>query len=368
LIQSLLNTCSEVSLFRSTTLKHIMTRTILLLLIGLLHRLPVFTQPCDPPNISGNAILCAGQSITLTADPGFISYIWSNGSTSQSSVVDTPGVYQVTVVCPNGNAAFASANVLGFTSGVQAGGSGVICAGQCASLFVLLSNGSNGPYTIIFALSTGGTQTFTVNPSGGGAFTILSVCPTETTTYTLQSVTNDLGCVAFINSNLTAATITVNNGLSVSINGPDNICPGQTAVLTANPPGQVAYQWSNASGSPTTTINQPGNYTVTVTAAGGCSGTASISVAATPPPTVSFTALNPDICPGGCQNIEANFSGNAPFILNGQVLSGASVISSFNQTFNSNTGILQICLPPNIQGGPIQVTALSLADANCTCQ
>ena len=343
-------------------------RTVILLLIGSINCFLASAQPCDPPNISGNAILCAGQSITLTADPGFIAYEWSNGSTSQSSVIDTPGVYQVTVICPNGNAAFASANVLGFTSGVQIGGSGIICAGQCANLFVLLSNGSNGPYAITFALSTGGTQTFTVNPSGGGGFAILSACPTETTTYTLQSVTNDLGCVAFINPNLTAATITVNNGLSVSINGPDNICPGQTAVLTASPPGQISYQWSNASNSPTTTINQPGNYTVTVTAAGGCLGTASISVSATPPPTVSFTAVNADICPGGCQDIEANFSGNAPFVLNGQVLSGTTVISSFNQTFNSNTGILQICVPPNIPSGSIQVAALSITDANCTCQ
>ena len=345
-----------------------MMRTIFFALLALCTQYAAQAQPCDPPNVGGNFVLCSGQSLTLTADPGFIAYEWSNGSTSQSTTVNTPGVYQVTVTCSNGNTAFASVNVLGFTTGVQIGGSGTICAGQCANLFVLLSNGSNGPYTITFGLSTGGTQSFTVNPSGGGPFTILNVCPTETTTYTLLSVSNNTGCDAFINPNLSAATVSVNNGLSVSINGPDNICPGQTAVLTASPAGQIAYQWSNASNSPTTTINQPGNYTVTVTASGGCSGSASISVGATPPPTVSFTALNSDICPGGCQDIEANFIGNAPFTLSGQVLSGATVVSSFNQTFNSNSGILQICVPPNIPSGSIQVSALSITDANCTCQ
>jgi DNA gyrase/topoisomerase IV subunit B len=30
-------------------------------------------------NISGNLIICEGESTTLTATPGFVSYSWSNG-------------------------------------------------------------------------------------------------------------------------------------------------------------------------------------------------------------------------------------------------------------------------------------------------
>lgn len=51
---------------------------------------------------SGPTELCAGNSVTLTADPGFVSYQWSDGVTAASNIVTQPGSYVVTVVGSNG--------------------------------------------------------------------------------------------------------------------------------------------------------------------------------------------------------------------------------------------------------------------------
>ena len=51
---------------------------------------------------SGSSVLCAGDSTTLTAPSGMSSYLWSNGSTSQSLTVAAAGNYSVTVTNAGG--------------------------------------------------------------------------------------------------------------------------------------------------------------------------------------------------------------------------------------------------------------------------
>lgn len=48
-------------------------------------------------NISGSTIICSGNSTTLTATPGFNSYLWSNGATTSSLNVTAAGNYILTV-------------------------------------------------------------------------------------------------------------------------------------------------------------------------------------------------------------------------------------------------------------------------------
>lgn len=51
---------------------------------------------------SGTYQACSGASDTLTAPPGYASYIWSNTATTQSIVSNIPGVYSVTVSTASG--------------------------------------------------------------------------------------------------------------------------------------------------------------------------------------------------------------------------------------------------------------------------
>jgi hypothetical protein len=467
-----------------------------------------FSQ-CNVPSVNGNQVLCNGQPITLTAEAGYDSYAWSTGSNDASTEITSPGTYQVTVTCSNGSTAFANVSVSGFTTGVQAGGNGQVCAGQCINLTVLLTNGSNGPYEIVLELSTGGTETFSVNPTGGFPFAIISVCPDETTTYTVQSVTNANGCAAFVNPNFVSATVTVIAAGNLSIDGPTQICQGTPSQLSADPGNYQFYSWSNGGSGPTTnitqagtytvtatiasgctasasitvdalpftlpeisggtalctngsvtlevnnatydtynwsnggsgqsivvsaggtytvtvtdangctgtdiivvgnappastsiqgpttfctgasinllatgnfsnyawsngesqasiTVNQSGIYTVTVTNSQGCTGTASTSITESATPTVTFSASNADICQGACLTLNVTFTGNPPFTLAGQLVSGNDILGTFNQTYTTANGTLTVCAPGNAPAGLLQVNATSLTDANCNCQ
>jgi len=52
--------------------------------------------------ISGILPFCAGDSILLSATPGFSSYLWSNGSTSQNTILSQGGLIQLTAITQNG--------------------------------------------------------------------------------------------------------------------------------------------------------------------------------------------------------------------------------------------------------------------------
>ena len=56
----------------------------------------VLEETIPIPNIEGNLIFCEGSSTILNTG-SYQSYNWSNGSTNQSILVDSPGVYEVIV-------------------------------------------------------------------------------------------------------------------------------------------------------------------------------------------------------------------------------------------------------------------------------
>lgn len=264
---------------------------------------------CSPPTITGNQVLCSGQTITLTASGGYSNYAWSNGANTQSATISTPGAYQVTVTCSNGSTAVGFANVLGFNTGVAvasppAGPGPNICLGQCTQVNVLVNNGGNtGPFTLTLDVSSGGQEVITFN-CNCQIFTF-SLCPTETTTYTFVSLVNSQGCEAFVNPALTSFTINILNS-PLSVSGPASLCPGQTGTLSAAPGNANNYTWSNGASGNNITISGPGTYSVTATFSGGCTSTGSITVDGEnlPPPTVSGPSV---LCPG--ETIELSATG-----------------------------------------------------------
>lgn len=62
-----------------------------------------FHEPQSPnPTASGVLEFCIGGSVVLDAGPGFSSYLWSSGSTTQNITVTTSGSYSVIVLDANG--------------------------------------------------------------------------------------------------------------------------------------------------------------------------------------------------------------------------------------------------------------------------
>ena len=59
-------------------------------------------NPSPTVNLGPDVTIVSGGSATLDAGAGFSSYLWSDGSTNQTLVVNAPGTYSVTVTGANG--------------------------------------------------------------------------------------------------------------------------------------------------------------------------------------------------------------------------------------------------------------------------
>ena len=56
-----------------------------------------FTDPIPVITPGPTANLCDGDEMNLNVQTGYFSYLWSNGETTQTILINTPGLYQVTV-------------------------------------------------------------------------------------------------------------------------------------------------------------------------------------------------------------------------------------------------------------------------------
>ena len=109
-------------LARSAAIIHMtLLPRILLFLPLLLPTAAAKAQCSDVFSLGADTTLCTGQTILLTAPPGYQSYLWNNGSTAQSRLVTAAGTYssQITDFGTSGelvvNGDF-SAGATGFTS------------------------------------------------------------------------------------------------------------------------------------------------------------------------------------------------------------------------------------------------------------
>ncbi len=244
---------------------------------------PVVT--IDPPV----AVICDGQSVTLTAS-GAASYMWSTGGSTASITVNPAVTTAYTVTGTNSFGCYDEATVIVNVDVVPVveilASSAVICDGDDVTLT------ATGAATYVW--STGAT-TASITES-----------PSVTTTYTVTG-TSSAGC-----TNTASVTITVNPVPVVAINPvAATICAGDDVDLTAS--GATSYVWST--GATTAMINVvPGvttTYTVTGTTA-GCTAVASMTVTVNPLPVVAVTPAAPAICAGGNVNLTA--SGAASYV------------------------------------------------------
>jgi len=165
------------------------------------------------------------------------------------------------------------------TASISANGSTTFCSG--GSVTLTASAGSS------YLWSNGATsQSITVSQGGNYAVT----------------VTDANGCQA--TSAVTTATVSQTPSSGVTVGGATTFCTGGSVTLTAQ--GTGSYLWSNGATSQSITVNQTGNYSVTVTN-NGCSATSgSTTVTVNQTPTASITPQGSTIfCQGGFVVLQA---------------------------------------------------------------
>lgn len=203
-------------------------------------------------NIGNDTTICAGVDLTLDATAAFTSYIWSDGSTNSTLVVNSGNTYSVTVTdadgCPStddvvvSNFSFIAPNV---------GSDTILCEGETITL-------DPGTYDV-YLWSDGSTnQTYNVVSGGRYSVTVAEVSTSCTAASALNVViitpTSDFAMPASFCESDPSLTLTANpaggfySGTGVSGNvlvgfefDPSTASPGNYDVvydytLTASPP------------------------------------------------------------------------------------------------------------------------------------
>lgn len=200
---------------------------------------------------SENVTICQGEFANLSASGGS-SYLWSNGATNQSIEVNPNQTTTYSVVVSHGelsDEASVEVNV-NLLPIADAGEDVMIEAGQNVTLSAAGGNS--------YIWSTGDTAQN------------ISVSPTETTTYMVETIIN--GC-----SNFDEVIVTVVPVVDADAGDNVNSCQGETVILTAS--GGEYFEWNTGETTASITVSPFETTTYSVTVSNGISNqTVSVTV------------------------------------------------------------------------------------------
>ncbi len=204
--------------------------------------------PLPTPNIIGVTTVCEGQTATLTATGG-VSYLWEDGTTTNTYSATVSGFYTVTATNAEGCSATASATVtVNPLPEVAITGNTAICPGGSTILT------ATGAATYMWS---NGSSNASIPVNAFGQYSVIG--------------TSAEGCFS-----TAAVTVLVSQPPVITINGNTNLCAGESTTLTAT--GGVSYMWSNGSTADTLVATTAGNWQVIGYNADGCSNMASVTV------------------------------------------------------------------------------------------
>jgi hypothetical protein len=214
-----------------------------------------------PPSVSAGAdqTVCGGTNVTLTAT-GASSYVWNNGSSSNTLTIAT------------GSSTSTNAYIVTGTD-VATG-----CSKKDTVLIIVnglpqinAGNDFNACNNTQISLSASGglTYTWSNNVIDGQAFLL-----TQTTTFTVNG-TDANGC-----SNSDQITVDVSSAPTVTLGNDIEVCENEAPVhvSASTNQGGLVYFWNTGDNTSAISTSTSGEYYVTVTDANGCSDMDTISV------------------------------------------------------------------------------------------
>ena len=243
--------------------------------------------------------ICVGQTKTLCAPPGFLSYVWSgtgvNGNTNQCVTVSNPGNYAVQTTmftgCPGPVFYFPLMNRPTPNANFNIGNSNKSC-GLTVSFHNTSSNAGGSTYW--FWNFGDGSSSTAQNPvhtySASGQYSVTLI------------VGNSYGCY-----DTTGMLIDVNDPVNADFQY-NNVCLGTpvnfTNTSTITQGNLTGFQWffgngaTSSQNNPSYTYTAAGTYSVMLIASSnkGCTDTAIKVVNVYPVPAVSFSSTN--VCEG----------------------------------------------------------------------
>jgi len=271
----------------------------------------VTVNPYPTAGAGGDRTILSGDSITLSASGGS-EFIWSTGETTQEIVVEPLETTTYTVeVIENGCSDMASVTVIVGVS-ASVGGESTICQGESTTLYaaggsyflwstgettqsievtpsqtttysVVVSNNSSSDEAEITVnvnllpeanagedVTIESGQNVTLTASGGNSYLWsngettqnISVSPSDTTTYTVESIIN--GC-----SDSDDVKVTVVQQVNASAGEDTQICVGESIELTAT--GGLYFTWDTGEETASISVSPDETTVYTVTVSNGFS-------------------------------------------------------------------------------------------------
>jgi len=277
----------------------------------------VSMSPTPNCSITGDNIICQGETTTLCATSGATGYLWSNGAITDCITVNTAGTYNITITDGNGCTSSCSITVsVSPTPNCSITGDNIICQGETTTLCA-------SPGATSYLWSNGAsTDCITVNTAG---------------TY-LVTITDGTGCTSSC-----SVTVSVSPIPNCSITGDNIICQGETTTLCATP-GATSYLWSNGASTECIIVNTAGTYNVTITDGTGCTSSCSVTVTVSPFPTCNITGDN-TICQGETTTLCASPGATGYLWSNGASTDCMNVntAGTYNVTITDGTGCTSSC-------------------------
>jgi gliding motility-associated-like protein len=245
-----------------------------------------------------NPVFCNGDSMQINASAA-VSYLWSQGSTTQNIYITTGGLFTVTVTAADGckgSAAVAAVASNGPPANINPASSAPICPGD--SVLLTASLGSS------YLWSDGSTTQ--------------SIYGILTQPY-FVTVSNSAGCKATsspFNINFYPNSVATVNPSGVLI-----LLPGDSVTLTSG--SASSYNWSTGETTQSIVVNSNGNYVVSITTTDGCSSSSSATQVIVISQQQIVSALgNLSFCEGGSVTLQSFVSQGNQWYFNGSVLPG----------------------------------------------
>jgi len=298
-------------------------------------------------DLGNDTTICIGDTIEISAGPGFANYMWFNGSSDSTIQLWEVGQYLVWISVTDSLGCNAldslHLSIIDDSTTVYLGNDTLICYGSDFILYpgfysqYLWQDGSTD--SVLYISEPGIYWVTVIGQCGSASDTIMVdlfpiieldigsdtlICDDITllldagpgyTSYFWQDsstqqtyMVNSTGTywVSVTDVNGCEATDSIHVGISPAVVvslGPDTtVCSGETYTLNPGS-GFTSYYWQDGSGESTYTVNIPGTYWVTVSDTNGCSGSDTVTVGISPSPDID---LGPDtvICSGNTLFLE----------------------------------------------------------------
>ncbi len=207
---------------------------------------------------SGDTAVCVGDSIHISGDPGYQSYLWSSGDTTQLLTINTAGNYSYIAIDSNGcvlqsqDTAFVLS--LQHPSALINTTADTICIGQTTAILSATADSS-----IVHIWNPGNVIADTLVVSNAGTYYLLA---------------NNKGC-----SSNDSVIISAVQPPVLDLGADQNLCACDTVVsLTSDVVGNH-YAWSTSDSTRSIAVRQQGTYSLTVTDLNGCSANDVVTLA-----------------------------------------------------------------------------------------